>query len=459
MRRAGILGGMTFLPAFLFVVLAATWGAVAGWWTPRGPLTVIPALCSVAVSAAIGLAAGRLIRPRLVLILMPLAFVVALEVVRARAAGPSTGPPHASPFGFVALIAGRGVHGVLTVLPMVLGLICGRGVKRRVGQLLVAVPLAGLLLFTAMIAIPARTAPIAGGIAELARVGRLGVMIRGADKSAPVLLFVPGAPGGSELGAVRAHLGAVEQRFVMATLDRRGGGSSYPALDPTSRVTLDRMVDDVLAVTDYLRRRFHQDRVYLLGLSGGSILSALAVQRHPEKFAAYIGTGQAVDLPASDRLMYDDVLAWARSTGRADVARQLAEQGPPPYPDVWGYEPIMLYGNEAYAQAPLSFEIGRREYTLLQRLHTINAIVDTWSVLYPRMQSVDLRRDVPSLSVPVRFLQGGNEMRGLAVVFEDWFDRLRAPGKQRVVVPGAGHRVMFERPDRLLAVLDDVCVD
>jgi pimeloyl-ACP methyl ester carboxylesterase len=448
---------MTSIPwTLLAAAWGAVWGAAAGWWTPRGPLTITEALCSVAISAALGVAAGRFGRSRLVLLLVPAAFLLALEFVRSRYGGPSTGPPHGSTFGIVALVAGRGVQYVLTLLPMVLGLAVGRGVSRWIGQVLVALPAAVVLLVTAAIAVPVRTAPIPGGVAELARVGRLGVMIRGAHADAPVLLFVPGAPGGSELGAVRAHLGVIEQRFVMATLDRRGGGSSYPALDPTAHATLDRMVQDILDVADYLRQRFHQERIYLLGHSGGSVLSVLALQRRPEKFQAYIGTGQGVDLRASDRIFYDDILAWARSTGRDDVARSLAAQGPPPYPDVWGYEPIMLHENEAYDQPSAGFEIGVREYTLLQKAHTINAILDTWSVLYPQMQEIDFRRDATNLPVPVWFVQGSDEMRGLAVLFDEWYPAVRAPRKELVVIPGAGHRAIFEQPDRFAAVLDDV---
>ncbi|MEV4343212.1 alpha/beta hydrolase [Actinoplanes sp. NPDC049596] len=444
------------MTSILWTALAALWGVTAGLWTPRGPLTITEALCSVAVSAALGLAAGRFGRSRIVLISVPLAFLLALELMRARYAGPSTGPPHASAFGFVVLVAGRGVQGFLTLLPMVLGLIIGRGVARRAGQVLVALPAAGVLLLTAAIAIPARTAPIRGGVAELTRVGGLNVMIRGARAGAPVLLFVPGAPGGSELGAVRKHLGAVEQRFVMATLDRRGGGASYPALDPTSRATLDRMVSDVLDVADYLRERFHQDKIYLLGHSGGSVLSVLALQRGPEKFATYIGAGQAVDLRASDQIFYDDILAWARSTGRKALAEQLVAQGPPPYRDVWGYEPIMLYENEAYAQPSTGFELGVGEYTVLQKAHTINAVLDTWSVLYPQMQEIDLRRSAPRLPVPVWFVQGADEMRGLEVLFHQWYETVQAPRKKLVVIPGAGHRAIFEQPDQFVRVLDDV---
>jgi pimeloyl-ACP methyl ester carboxylesterase len=437
------------------ITAAILWGLLAGWWTPRGPLTGTQAVCSVLVSAAVGLLAGRRVRSRWAFFLMPAAFWIGLELARLGFRGPSVDAPHGSPFGIVALLAGRGVQAIFTVLPLVLGVAFGRGVKGRLGRVAAALPTAVVLLVTAAAAVPARTAPIPGGVAELRRVGRLGVMIRGDHASAPVLLFVPGAPGGSELGAVREHLSGLERRFVVATLDRRGGGVSYPALDPTSRVTLDGSVDDVLRVTDYLRRRFHQDRIYLLGHSGGSMLAVLAVQRHPELFRAYIGTGQAVDLPASDLIFYDDILAWARRTGHTGVADELTAQGPPPYPDVWGYEPFMLYENEAYAQGPADFGLGVREYTLLQTAHTLNAILDTWDVLYHRMQGVDLRRDVPNLPVPVYFVQGGNEMRGLSVLFDQWYGELRAPAKHLVVVPGAGHRAIFERPDELLAVLDE----
>lgn len=439
-----------------FLVPALLWGLLAGWWTPRGPLTITQALCSVAVSAAVGLAAGRYAGSRRVLVAVPIVFAAGLELTRLRVGGPSAGVPHPSVLGVLVLLAGRGLHAALTLLPMVLGEVVGRGVTGRLGRIAVAVPAAGLFLFTAAMAVPARTAPSAGGVAELARVGQLGVMIRGTDARAPVLLFIPGAPGGSELGLVRRHLGGLEERFVLATLDRRGAGSSYPALDPTSRVTLDRVVDDTVAVTDYLRKRFHQDRIYLLGESGGSIVSVLAVRRHPEKYAAYIGTGQAVDLTASDRIFYDDIRAWARSNGHDDVARTLAKQGPPPYPDVWGYEPILLHENQAYGQANLGLGIGVREYTLLQKIHTMNAFLDTWDVLYPRLAEVDLRRDAPNLEVPAWFVQGGNEMRGLAVLFEQWFAQVRAPAKRLITVPGAGHRVLYERPDRLAAALQEV---
>ncbi|GAA3334690.1 hypothetical protein GCM10020358_00100 [Amorphoplanes nipponensis] len=422
----------------------------------------------------------------------PAVFVAAVEVLRLRVDGPSVDAPHASAFGLIALVTGRGLHGLLSVLPMALAAAYGAGFARRrrdglngvrgsgrgrdggrrgwryARRAATGVLTAALLALTVAVAVPARTPPAGPrGIAELTRIAanghRLGVLIRGADRTAPVLLFVPGTPGGSELGAARRYLGQLERRFVVVTLDRRGGGSSYPALDPAATMTLDNAVADVVAVTEALRRRFHQEKIYLLGHSGGSLLGVLAVQRRPELYRAYIGAGQAVDLRAGDRLCYADVLAWARATGRSGLVRRLTALGPPPYRDVYAYEPIMLHENEVYdydhtadpggAHDPFG-SFGAPESTLLQKAHTLTAVLDTWDALYPRMQDVDLRRDVPRLDVPVYFVQGAHEMRCLAALFTPWYDQLRAPVKELTVAPAGGHRAIFEQPRILAEVLD-----
>ncbi|MFI1988687.1 alpha/beta fold hydrolase [Actinoplanes sp. NPDC020271] len=441
-------------PAVLLA--AAAWGAVTAVLTPRGPLTNAQALWSIAISAGLGFGAGRLLRSRWSVRITPLAYVVSLELCRLSVSGPSVDPPHPSLFGAFALVAGRGVHGLLSVLPMALAAAYGCGFRRRRGRILAGVWTALLALITVAVAIPARTPPIPGGVAELTHVDvnghHLGLMIRGRDPAEPVLLFVPGAPGGSETGAMRAHLAGLESHFIVATLDRRGGGASYAVLDPVSTMTPAANVADVLAVTDHLRARFHRDRIVLLAHSGGSLLGALAVHQHPEKFSAYVGTGQAVDVEASDQIFYDDILAWARRTGKTSVADRLEEQGRPPYPNFWSYETFLLYENEAYAQRAAPLGIAGPEYTLLQKVHTLNAIMDTWDALYPREQAIDLRRDAPELKVPAYFIQGEAEMRGLSVLFTAWFAGLRAPAKQLVTIPG-GHRAMFEEPDRFVAAL------
>ena len=136
-------------------------------------------------------------------------------------------------------------------------------------------------------------------IAELARVPVGGteqtVMIRAASPDRPVILWLAGGPGQSDLALARAQVSGWEQDFVFAALDQRGNGTSYSAIDPASSLTLDTAVSDVIEVTDYLRARFDEPKIYLMGESWGT-LGVLAVQRRPDLYYAWIGSGQMVDV-------------------------------------------------------------------------------------------------------------------------------------------------------------------
>ncbi|MGS2614555.1 alpha/beta fold hydrolase [Micromonospora sp. LZ34] len=467
------------------VLLPVVWGLAVGWWTPRGPGTNAEALTSIVVSLAVGLAAGWLSRSRWAMLGAPVLFAVAVELVRLDLRGLTVDAPHASGFGLAALLLGRGLHGLLTVLPLLVGAAYGAGFARRARPAAARRPVwtwlgrgaAGLLsvlllLVAAAVAVPARTDRIDGGIAELTTVDTgertLGLMLRGANPAAPVLLFLPGAPGSSEIGSVRRHLAGLEQRFVVATLDRRGGAKSWGAFAPSSSLTLESEVADALAVTEHLRLRFGKGKVYLMAHSGGSLVGVTAVQRRPELFQAYVGVGQAVDLRAADRSQYDDTLAWARRTGRADLAKRLTDLGPPPYAGMYDYEPLLANEVGAFDYDRTGAGEGRGgtvenldvpEYTLLEQAHALSGMFDGWDVLYPKVQGVDLRRDVRQLQVPVWLVDGAHEVPGRLALLEEWYAQLQAPRKERVVLDGVGHRSLFERPGPFVDLLTRVLTE
>lgn len=472
---------------------AAVWAVVAGWWTPRGPLSGTEGLLTMSVSLLVGGVAGWATRSRWSMLLAPAVFVLVFEIVRSRAAGPTVDGLHFSTYGIMAFVVGRGVHGLLALVPMALGGALGAALSRRPGtergrahgrarvglyfrRGVAAVVGAGLVLLAVLVARPSGTEPITdgdgqplvGSVAELARVDigghELTMMIRGRSTDAPVVLFLAGGPGGSEMGAMRRHLPALERDFVVATWDQRGTGKSYGQLDPISTLTLESAVSDTIEVTNYLRRRFRHDKIYLLGNSWGTILGVLAAQRHPELYRAFIGTGQMVSPLATDRIFYADTLAWARRTGDTDLVGKLTKSGPPPYSSVLDYEAALSYEHEVYpydharnseGEGGFAENLFVGEYTLLEQIHNLGAFLDTFSALYPRIQHVDLRRDVPALEVPVFLVQGRHEAPGRARLAAQWFDRVRAPRKRMIVLDTSGHRPLFEQPGRFRDVMTD----
>ncbi|MBO3739106.1 alpha/beta fold hydrolase [Actinoplanes flavus] len=427
----------------LAVLVPVAWGVAAALWTPRGPLTGGQALWSIVISLVVGVLAGRVAGTRWMIVGAPLAYAIAFELTRIGVTGPSVDAPHPSVLGSLVLITGRGVHGLLALFPMAAGAAWGGGVRRRIPLGLAA---AGLALVTVAVAVPARTERIPGGVAELAEVDGLRVMIRGRVPAAPVLLFVPGPPGGSMIGTLRRRLPALEERFVVATLERRSGAP----------LTLDSEVADIVAVTEHLRGRFGRDRIVLAAHSGGSIPAVTAAHRRPGLYQAYLGIGQAVSLRDSDRILYADMLAWARSGGRDDLVERLTAQGPPPWPDVFDHEPFQLHAPEVYGIAGPPLDLGVPEYTPLGKAHVMTTMLDAWDALYPNLQDVDLRRDVPELAIPAWFVQGGREMRSLAEPFATWYAALRSPDKRLVVFPESGHHPMSEEPDRFAATVTEL---
>ena len=471
----------------------AVWSALAGWWTPRGPLTTSQAIWSILLSLLVGAIVGLFTRSRWSILAAPVMFAALFELVRIGTDGPTVDGISTSTYGLIALVVGRGFHATLSLFPMAFGAAIGAGAARRLradtsngaagqgrwahvrrGVALVAA--LGLVGYSVMLIRPASTDPIvdadgeeiAGSIAELTTVDvnghDLGLMIRGHDVDNPVLLFLAGGPGGSELGGMRIHLPELEEHFTVVTWDQRGAGTSYTELDPTDTLTLDSYIDDTIVVTDYLRDRFGQDQVYLLGQSWGTTLGVLAVQQHPERYHAFVGTGQMVSQLATDIIFYDDTLTWARDTGNSGLVEDLLAIGPPPYDEMLDYEVALANEQEVYAydhspnaegQGQMSENLFVEEYEFIDQVHILGAFMDTFAVLYPQLQEIDFRNSDTSFEVPMFFVQGAHEADGRAEIFAEWYPMVDAPIKDLVVLDTSGHRPLFEQPDEFVAYMTD----
>ena len=245
----------------------------------------------------------------------------------------------------------------------------------------------------------------------------------------------------------------------MATWDQRGTGHSHPELDPTATYTFGSAVDDTIAVVEYLRDRFGQDKVYLVGQSWETILGVATAQARPDLFHAYMGTGQMVSPTETDRIFYADTLARARETGRDGLAATLLEIGSPPYDSILDNEPALKWEPEvspldhsanSEAMGGFSENILVEEYALIDQVHLFAGFLDTFNVLYPQLRLIDFRHQATSLEVPVQLVQGAHEADGRALLADEWFAMLDAPSKDLVRLDTSGHRPLFQQPDEFV---------
>ena len=309
--------------------------------------------------------------------------------------------------GIAAFAAGRGLHGLLALLPMVVGVSVGLAIVRP-RRLLTLVPTGILSLavvgLAVLVAVPASTPPVLGAdgqpvpgsIAELTT-----VELGGQDQA-----FDP-RRGPGQAGAAlpvgwprpeRPCLRPGAARAARAALRGRGLGPAWQRqvvrrLDPTSTYTLDALVGDTIELTEYLRDRFAEEKIYLLGESWGSTLGVLAVPERPDLFHAYIGSGQMVSQRETDRIIWRDLLAYADRTANGELYDQILTLGEPPYRDtpwanslVMGYYPLLetpytppaAYADAATPPASASSDSSASEYAS-SRTRTSSAAWSTCS--------------------------------------------------------------------------------
>lgn len=99
------------------------------------------------------------------------------------------------------------------------------------------------------------------------------------------------------------------------------------------------------------------------------------------------------------------------------------------------------------------------ENTLMDRINGLRAFLDTFSVLYPQLQDIDFRRDVPRLDIPVYIVIGKHEARGRAVPANQWFELLQAPSKEMITFEHSSHRPLFEEPATFASVMSRILDD
>jgi len=92
-------------------------------------------------------------------------------------------------------------------------------------------------------------------------------------------------------------------------------------------MTFERMVQDGIEVSDYIKDHLHKQKIVLFGRSWGSLLGVNMVMNRPDLFCAYVGTAQVVRFDFQST--YEKVLAMATAANNQAAINYLTAIGPP----------------------------------------------------------------------------------------------------------------------------------
>jgi pimeloyl-ACP methyl ester carboxylesterase len=286
------------------------------------------------------------------------------------------------------------------------------------------------------------------------------ITIRGQHRDAPVVLILHGGPGQSQSHLIE-RMAPMERDFVVVQWDQRGAGRTLAkaggSVDPA--VDLKTMVGDGLAVTEYLRRHLHRDRIVLVGFSWGSRLGVEMAEARPADYAAYVGTGQAAATQAvSDAWVYQHLLDRAAAADDARSLADLREAGPPPWSPEAGQKAYRA--SAAYRGPELTLaESAKAAFTAP---HWTTPDVQALARGRSAYKATQLERDLlvfdprsfgQSLTVPVIVIDGADDVTTPAPLAADWVRGLKARKTAFEVIPGAGHQALITHNAAFSALL------
>ncbi len=292
------------------------------------------------------------------------------------------------------------------------------------------------------------------------------VLIRGKDKSNPVLLFLHGGPGASATALLRKFNSELENYFTVVYWDQRNAGKSYNKKTPKEEIKVSKYVEDVDTLVSYLKNRFKVDKLFLVGHSWGARLGLYSIQRHPENYIAYVGVGQELAAYESELLSYQYTLDKAKDQNNVKAIKDLEESGSPQSGDFskmykngfWGLvkqkDWLLKLGGERYVKTKYTdwiFSIWfSREYSFFDLFKYGKASAfSAGNIIYdPEFNNYDFFKQIPEVKVPVFFISGAYDYNTPWELVERYTNTLKAPHKEFIKFEKSGHSPVFEEPEK-----------
>ena len=288
------------------------------------------------------------------------------------------------------------------------------------------------------------------------------ILIRGQNKTNPVLLFLHGGPGYPQISFSRKFQAKLEKDFVIVQWDQRGSGKSYSRQVPEESMNREQFIADTIELIEYLTVRFNQGKIYLAGHSWGSDLGIRVISKRPELFYAYIGIGQVVHSEKQEQISYEYVYTKATEDGNKQALEDLEKIGFPPYmnheKDVMVQRKWLLrYGGvEVNVNTMREIALGilfSPEYSWLDGIRFIRGNYFTRETMFNDIKDVKMLKDYPVVSVPVYFIAGRHDYNTPSELVKQYYKKLDAPIKEFYWFEDSAHAPHFEEPEKFAKLM------
>ncbi|MET8630995.1 alpha/beta hydrolase [Kitasatospora sp. NPDC004669] len=287
------------------------------------------------------------------------------------------------------------------------------------------------------------------------------VSIRGEDLRNPVILEIHGGPGASNLVFI-PRTRSWERHFTIVRWDMRGAGKTFAAAGPAGQgeMSLDRLQQDALEVTEHVRARLGLPKVLLVANSFGSLLGLRLARSHPELYSAYVGTDQNVIAGERDSSAYHALCDRLRQAGKRKELSAVTAMGPDA--TAWNAHQWAEHAKIAVTSDPLTFDTMKTVvvrslwFSPLHTLRGLRAYMKGMSFseqLGPQALAINEWAEGTAFSLPFFIFQGDSDMLTPPEPARRFFDDVTAPAKEFALIRDASHFSSFRHPDQFLDLM------
>jgi len=287
------------------------------------------------------------------------------------------------------------------------------------------------------------------------------ISIRGDDRSNPVLLVVHGGPGEAQWPQAEIYK-PWEKAFTVVQWDQRGAGHTFGRYGTkTPDVTLDRISKDGGELAEYLCRQLGKKKIIVLGHSWGVIVATRMVQMRPSLFAAYVGTGQVTSWAAMVNTQYDLVLAKARKDGDQATIKELEANRPDPanaqqyfsFSSKYHVRSLWPPPDQAWLQH-LRSQLPELQASNPEQSKYLEEGMEFQSEhVLPDQLATNLPKTACEIDTAYFVIQGQDDIVTPTQAAIDYFQCVKAPKKELILIPNAGHFAFMTAASEFLGLL------
>lgn len=279
---------------------------------------------------------------------------------------------------------------------------------------------------------------------------------RGTELSNPVMLILHGGPGAPLLPFSHYYQPELEQSLTIVNWDQRGCGKSEfktKNVQFNTTITLEQIVDDTKVIVDYLKAKYNQDKIIILGHSWGSVVGSTFASLYPNDVQIYIGVGQVVSMFENEKIGYEKAIEVAKKHANKQLVSKLHALAP--YPATT-FTPEMKKKIFSLRQIQSKLKIGNNNNRLFAKLIFESPFYSLHdSLTYLKMNQNHLNQlyndlmtfAIPNtFEVPICLIVGRNDFVTPHPLAKTFFEQIKSSNKLFYTIEASGHFPMLDQP-------------